>query len=159
MHEQGAHAPVACAQMRPCEQGAPDTTAALTRQHRHAELGMAVAARDMRHTEQVQAVVGNAEHHVPLVIDARDVGAQRVVVERHAETQPPVFSAEREEMRLERGSDQPGQLTNQDVGQIFLKDSRAAASVASISAAPCAADTKPASYADGARYTPRVSIS
>ena len=36
--------------------------------------------------------------------------------------------------------------------------SRAAASVASISAAPCAAETKPASYADGARYTPRSSM-
>lgn len=36
--------------------------------------------------------------------------------------------------------------------------SRAAASVASITAASCALDMKPASYADGARYTPRCSI-
>lgn len=36
--------------------------------------------------------------------------------------------------------------------------SRAAASVASITAWSCALDMKPASYAEGARYTPRCSI-
>ncbi|TCK49084.1 hypothetical protein C8F00_1475 [Xanthomonas vasicola] len=35
---------------------------------------------------------------------------------------------------------------------------RAAASVASITASSCALDMKPASYAEGARYTPRCSI-
>ena len=35
---------------------------------------------------------------------------------------------------------------------------RAAASVASITASSCVLDTKPASYADGAKYTPSSSI-
>src|SRR5690606_35840584 len=39
-----------------------------------------------------------------------------------------------------------------------LNASRAAASVASITASSCALDMKPASYADGARNTPRSSI-
>src|SRR5690606_11698867 len=42
--------------------------------------------------------------------------------------------------------------------QSAAKASRAAAMVCSISASPCAEDTKPASKADGARYTPRSSM-
>jgi len=141
------------------EKRAADAAAAVLRQHRYAELGVLLAARDVRRTDEVQNVVINAEGRIALEIDARHIGTHRVVVDRNAEAQPAIFAVEGEEMRLERRPLQPGKLANRNVGQIFSKDARAAASVASISAAPCAADTKPASYAEGARYTPRVNIS
>ena len=114
-------------------------------EHRHAKLGVRAAASDVRRSGKVQGIVEYAEHRVALEVDALHVSAHRRIVEGGAEAQAPVLATKRQEMRLEGRTFRPRELANQDIGQIFLKDSRAAASVASISAAPCAADTKPAS--------------
>ena len=124
---------------------AADAAPAMAFEHRDAELGVRAAARDVRRPDEVQGVIEHAEQRVALEVDALHVSAHRRIVEGGAEAQAPVRSAERQKMRLEGRTLQPRELANQDIGQIFLKESRAAASVASISAAPCAADTNPAS--------------
>ena len=106
---------------------------------------MRAAAGDVRGSVEVQGIVEHAEQRVALEVDAFHVSAHRRIVEGGTEAQAPVLGAQCQEVRLQGRTLRPGELANQDIGQIFWKDSRAAASVASISAAPCAADTKPAS--------------
>jgi hypothetical protein len=111
--------------VRAGEQGTAHAAPAVARQHGHAELGVAVAACDVRRADQAQLVVVYAECCVALEIDARDVGAHRCVVERCTETQPPVFTAEGEKMGLERELLQPGKFANvnihswRSVGQVL----------------------------------------
>src|SRR5687768_17431751 len=120
------------------EQGGADAAAAMAIEHRDAEFGVSLRAPDVPRADDLQVVADDAERRVLLEIDAPHVGAHRRVVERHAEAQPPVVGAEREEMSFERRAFHPGELAHDDVHATFLKASLAAASVASISAAPCA---------------------
>src|SRR5687768_1919455 len=145
VHEQRAHAPIACAQVGAREQRTADAAPAMAFEYRDSELGVRAAASDVRRTGKVQGIVEYAEQRIALEVDAFHVSAHRRIVESATEAQAPVRAAERQEVRLEGWTFRPRELANQDVGQIFWKDSRAAASVASISAVPCAAETKPAS--------------
>lgn len=156
VHEKRRHAPIAGMQMGTGKQCAADAAAALALEHRNAELGMAVGAREMGNAEQMQIVIRDSEYRVLREIDALDVFAHRVVAERRAEAQPAVVRAELQEMLEKRGPLGTRQLSDGNVhAAIRRKDcssqpsllnaARAAASVASISALPCAAETKPAS--------------
>src|SRR5438067_6287343 len=129
---------------------------------------MARAAREMRDTEELQLIVCHGEHRVVPEIDALDVLVHRVAAERRAEAQAPVLRSKGEEMVAQTRAFSSRQLADGNIHARLTqvcssyarrpKAFRAAASVASISAAPCAAETKPASYAEGARYTPCSSI-
>ena len=79
VHEKRLHAPVACADMRTCQQRAADAPPAMGLEHGDAELGMAITARYMRHAEELESFVKHAKHRVVLEIDALDVCAHRMV--------------------------------------------------------------------------------
>src|SRR5262245_10655405 len=101
----------------------------------------------MRHADEAQIVGGDAEHRVAPEVDARDIGAHRYVVERGAKAQAPVVRIKGEKMRLQRGLG-TRQLADQCLHCPYFtmaNPARAAASVSSISAVPCAAETNPAS--------------
>src|SRR5438105_15777619 len=102
MHEQGMRAPVARVRVGACEERATDAAIAVSRQHAHAELRMAVALREVRCADDAQFIVQNAEHGVALEIDALHVSANRKIVEAGAEAKPPVFAREGQEMALQR---------------------------------------------------------
>src|SRR2546427_9333749 len=117
----------------------------------------------MRDTEELQLIVRHRQHRVVREIDALDVRVHRVIAERRAEAQPAIVRSEREEMAAQCRALGPREFPdwNCHLGSSypsFANAARAAVSVASISASPCAAETKPASYAEGARYTPCSSI-
>ena len=57
-----------------------------------------------------ERIVIHAEHCIALEIDALDVRAHRVVVQRRTKSKPAVVAAECEEMRLERRALKPGEL-------------------------------------------------
>src|SRR5258706_2008810 len=86
----------------------------MSRQHRHAELGMALVAREMRRANDMQSVVQNAEHCVALEIDVMHVGAERKIVETDAKAKLPVPARKREEMALERRPLEARELLDED---------------------------------------------
>src|SRR5450755_1513633 len=58
----------------------------------------------MRHADEREAIVVNAENRVPVEIDFVDVGGDAFWRKRRAEPQSPVLRGQREKMRQERGA-------------------------------------------------------
>src|SRR3954467_14768103 len=87
--------PQGCICMRSAE-----AAAAIFGQYRHAELGVVLAAREMRSPHQGEIVAEYAEERVAFEVDTRDVGAHRAVGGRRAEAQPPVLGPERKQVLL-----------------------------------------------------------
>lgn len=136
-----------CLQVRPCEQSAADTLAPVAGEHRNPQLCIPVGACEVRCACEAQLVIGYAEDRIALEIDAGEVAPHGAIGDRDPEPQAPIVAAQRKKVSFEPGAVEPRQLANRNQRNASL----AAASVASISAAPCAAETKPASYAEGAR--------
>lgn len=155
VHEQRAHAPIAGMQVRPLEERTTHALTAIARQYRNPELGVAIAAGEVCDAEEFQLIIGHGEDRIVPEIDARYILAHRVVAEGRAKTQPPIIGPENQKMAAECGALGARYFSNLDAhGPCSRKDhsshtlpnaSRAAARVASISASPCAAETKPAS--------------
>jgi hypothetical protein len=81
---------------------------------RDAELRVLVRAAEVRRTDQVQVVVEYAERGVGVEGDARHVRAYRGVAERCTETQPAILSAEAEEVTLQGGALEAGELSDEN---------------------------------------------
>ena len=57
--------------------------------------------KSVRRSDETQRVVIHAERRVALEIDARDVGAHCVVIQRRTKSEPAVVAVECKKMRLE----------------------------------------------------------
>ena len=90
-------------QVRTAKQRAADATATLTLEHRDAELGMPLGARQVCDAEEMQLIVRNGEHRVLREIDALHVLAHCMVAEGRAEAQPAIVRPELQEMLDQRG--------------------------------------------------------
>ena len=165
MHEQLSNTPVACVRVAAREQHCSNAGSAPGGKHRDTELRMRIAAREVRRPDKAELIVEDAENRVAVEADTCDIVPDRLIGQDNAETQPPIFVIEGEQVPLERIAFQPAKFARNDLRghSVILFDSendarfggssqltaanaaRAADRVASISTLPCAAETNPAS--------------
>lgn len=124
------------------------------RRHRHTALGHAVTrtalqvllAQTKCATRTARLTCNSGEANLANILSNRKCGT----ITRTANPQGRALTAHR--------FPTPHSRFPADQRATSANASRAAASVASITASSCALDMKPASYAEGARYTPCCSI-
>ena len=89
---------------RALEQRDAEAKAAVLRQNREPELGLVAFEGHMRHANQHEPIVVNAENCVAIEVDSVDVGGDDSWRQRRAEPQAPILHGQREKVCGDRGA-------------------------------------------------------
>jgi hypothetical protein len=82
----------------PLQKGVTNSLIAMFLQDGHADLGMMVVARQVCRSDDLQVIIKNAEHGIAIEIDARHVGADRIIIKTSAESKSSVGAGQRQEV-------------------------------------------------------------